>query len=227
MTTSTHVHRSTAYVKAITERGRTWKPDPITRQFRFIVRMAYACHQKQVPYDLAWSVQDRTMRATITATGAIPTPKPLPKPPKVKLVPDWKPSIWDGEYRLDAYQDANRNRKCPGFVIEHSCGLSLVHRSETGELGVTEHGDNEDIRHDWLLTHTTSGLGFGLSLNFKRATNALLFAASFAVDWKQDANTLKSNPEFRRASYSVQAAYGRAHEKDTAKRRLSEMERAA
>ena len=102
-----------------------------------------------------------------------------------------------------------------------------MHRSESGELGVTEHGDNEDIRQDWLLTHTSSGLGFGLSLNFKRATNALLLAASFAVDWKQDANTLKSNPEFRRASYSVQAAYGRADEKDRAKRRLSEMERAA
>lgn len=227
MTTSAHLHRSTAYVKAITERGRTFRPEPITSQFRFIVRMAYACHLKQVPYDLAWSVQDRTMHTTITATGAIPTPKALPKPPKVKLVPDWKPSIWDGEYRLNAYQDANRNRKCPGFVIEHSCGLSLVHRSESGELGVTEHGDNEDIRQDWLLTHTTSGLGFGLSLNFKRATNALLLAASFAVDWKQDANTLKSNPEFRRASYNVQAAYGRADEKDRAKRRLSEMERAA
>jgi hypothetical protein len=135
MSTSTRLHRSTAYVKAITERGGAWKPDPITKQFRFIVRMAYACNLKQVPYDLAWSIQDHRMSARITATGPIPTPKPLPKPPKVKLVPDWKPSIWDGEYRLDAYQDANRNRKCPGFVIEHSCGLSLVHRSESGELG--------------------------------------------------------------------------------------------
>src|SRR5438067_11875230 len=197
MTTSTHVHRSTAYVKAITERGGIWKPDPITPQFRFIVRMAYACHERQVPYDLAWSVQDRTMHATITATGAIPTPKRLPKPPTPKVVSDWKPSIWDAEYRLDAYHDANRKRRSPGFVIEHSCGLSLVHRSESGELGVTEHGENEDIRQDWLLTHTSSGLGFGLTLNFKRATNALLLAASFAVDWTQDANTLKSNPEFR------------------------------
>jgi hypothetical protein len=227
MIACTRVHCSTAYVKAITERGGAWKPEPITRQFRFIVRMAYACHQRQVPYDLAWSVQDRRMQATITATGAIPTPKPLPKPPKVKVVSDWKPSIWDGEYRVDAYQDRSRNRKCPGFVIEHSCGLSLVHRSESGELGVTEHGENEDIRQDWLLTHTTSGLGFGLSLNFKRATSALLLVASFAVDWTQHANTLKSNPEFRRASYSVQAAYGRGNEKDTAKRRLSEMERAS
>jgi hypothetical protein len=189
--------------------------------------MAYACHQQQVPCDLAWSVQDRTMHATIMATGAIPTPKPLPKPPKAKLVPDWKPVIWDREYRLDAYHDANRNRRCPGFVIEHSCGLSVVHRSEWGELGVTDHGENEDTRQNWLLTHTQSGLGVGLALNFKRATNALLPAASFAVDWTQDADKLKSNPEFRRASYSVQAAYGRGYEKDTAKRRLSEMEPAA
>src|ERR1700719_4091367 len=141
MTTSIHRHRSTAYVNAITERGRTWKPDPITTQFRFIVRMAYACHERQVPYDLVWCVQDRRMRATITATGAIPTPKPLPKPPKVKVVSDWKPAIWDAEYRLDAYHDRNRNRKCPGFVIGHYCGLSLVHRSESGELGVTEYGE--------------------------------------------------------------------------------------
>jgi hypothetical protein len=227
MTASTRVHCSTAYVKAITERGGMWKPEPITRQFRFIVRMAYACHQRQVPYDLAWTVHDCRMQATITATGAIPTPNALPKPPKVKLVPDWKPSIWDGEYRLDAYQDANRKRKCPGFVIEHSCGLSLVHRSESGELGVTEHGENEDIRQDWLLTHTSSGLGFGLTLTFKRATSALLLAASFAVDWTQDANTLKSNFEFRRASYSVQAAYGSAYQKDAARCRLVEMEHPA
>ena len=102
-----------------------------------------------------------------------------------------------------------------------------MHRSESGELGVTEHGDDEDIRQDWLLTHTSSGLGFGLSLNFKRATDALLLVASFAVDWKQDANTLKGNPEFRGPANSVQAAYGRSFEKDTAKRRLGEMERAA
>ena len=47
-------HRSSAYVKAIGDRGRAWKPDPITNQFRFIVRMAYACHERNVPYDLTW-----------------------------------------------------------------------------------------------------------------------------------------------------------------------------
>jgi hypothetical protein len=220
-------HQSSAYVKAIAERGRTWKPDPITAQFRFIVRLAVACHERQVPYDVAWSVRDRMMLATITATGAIPTPKPLPKAPKLKLVSDWKPTIWDAEYRLEAYYDANLKRMRPGFVIAHSCGLSLVHPSESGELGVTEHGADEDIRQRWLLTHAASGLGFGLTLNFKRATDALLLAASFPVDWTRDADALKSNPEFRRAGYSVQAAYGSAYEKDMAKRRLAELERAA
>ena len=80
------------------------------------------------------------MRATITATGNIPMPKPLPKAPKLKIVSDWKPAIWDAAYRLDAYHDGTLNRMRPGFVIEHSCGLSLVHPSESGELGVTEHG---------------------------------------------------------------------------------------
>jgi hypothetical protein len=223
MTTSTtHLHRSTAYV-AIVERGRTWKPDPITAQFRFIVRMAYACHERQVSYDVAWSLQDRRMRATITATGEIPMPKPLPKPPTLKQVSNWKPAIWDAVYRLDAYHDAKRRRRCPGFVIEHSCGLSLVHPSESDELG----GDDVDIRQNWRVTHTGSGLGFGLTLNFKRAMDALLLAASFAVDWTEDADTLKSNPDFHRAGYSVQAAFGTAYEKDAAKRRLGEIERAA
>jgi len=218
-------HRSTAYVKAIAERGRTWKLDPITAQFRFVVRLAHACHERQVPYDLMWSPQGSTMRVTITASGKIPTPKPLPKPPKLKLVSDWKPAIWDAVHRLEAYSDGNRKR--PGFVIEHASGLALVHPSESGELGVAEHGDNEDIRQNWLLTHSASGLGFGLTLNFKRATDALLPAASFPVDWTHPADMLKANSDFRRAGYSVQAAFGTAHEKDTAKQRLAELECAA
>jgi len=187
-------HRSTAFVKAITERGRA--SDPITDQFRFVARLAVACHERGVTYDLMWSPQGSTMRATITATGNIPTPKPLPKAPRLKLVSDWKPAIWDAAYRLEAYSDGNRKR--PGFVIEHSCGLALVHPSESGELGVSEHGDNVDIRQNWLLTHSGSGLGFGLTLNFNRASNALLLAATFPVDWTQPAESLKANPDFRR-----------------------------
>jgi hypothetical protein len=213
-------HRSTAYVRAIAERGRTWKPDPITPQFRFIVRMAYACHERGVPYEVEWRAQEGMMAGTITASGKIPTPKPLPKPPKLRLVPAWKPAIWDAAYRLEAYHDANLKRRCPGFVIEHSCGLSLVHPSESGELGVTAHGADEDIRQRWLITHTASGRGFGLTLNFKRATDALLLAASFAVDWTQDVAALEANSEFRRAGHTVVATFGRGYERDSAKRHL-------
>jgi hypothetical protein len=220
-------HRSTAYVKSIGDRGRAWKPNPITAQFRFIIRMAVACHERNVAYDLTWERHESVMRATIAATGNIPMPKPLPKAPKLKVVANWKPTIWDAVYRVEAYHDATLNRMRPGFVIEHSCGLSLVHPSESGELGVTEHGANEDIRQGWLVTHSASGKGFGLTLSFKRATDALLLAASFSVDWTQDVDSLKTNPEFRRAGYTVQAAFSTGFEKDSAKRRLAEMERAA
>src|ERR1700693_4142839 len=139
-------HRSTAYVKSSQARHHWRKPEPITNQFRFIVRLAYACHERHVPYALAWNLADGLMSAMITATGNIPMPKPLPKAPKLKIVANWKPAIWDAAYRLEAYYDSTRNRKSPGFVIEHSSGLSLVHPSESGELGVAEHGADEDIR---------------------------------------------------------------------------------
>jgi len=206
---------------------RTW-PNADHRSVPVCVRLAVACHERKVPYDFMWSPQGSTMCATITATGKIPTAKPLPKAQRLKLVSEWKPAIWDAVYSLEAYYDANRKRRCPGFVIVHSCGLSPAHPSESGELGVSEHGENVDIRQNWLLTHSGSGLGFGLTLNFRRATNVLLLrAASFAVDWTQPADTLKSNPEFRRAGYSVQAAFGNSSDKDNAKRRLAELERAA
>ena len=64
-------HRSTAYVKPINLRGRAWKPHPITNQLRFVIRMAYACHEQNVPYDLTWVRRDSLMAATITATGNI------------------------------------------------------------------------------------------------------------------------------------------------------------
>jgi hypothetical protein len=224
---STSTHRSTAFVNAITERGRAWKADPITSQFRFIVRMAVACHEQNVPYDLAWAVENRRMRATIMATGKIPTPKPLAKPPKLKPVSVWKPAIWDGVYRLEAFYDSTLNKMRPGFVIEHSCGLSLVHLSESGELGVTENGGDEDIRQRWFVTHTGSGRGFGLTLSFKRAVDALVMAAGFPVDWTQSVTTLSSCAEFRRAGNTVIAAYGTRWDKDAAKRKLAELERAA
>ena len=189
--------------------------------------MAAACHDLDVPYDLAWALDGKRMRATITATGRIPTPKPLAKPPKRKPVSAWKPAIWDAVYRLDAFYDATLGKMRPGFVIAHSCGLSLVHPSESDELGITEHGADEDVRQKWFVTHTASGKGFGLTLTFKRATDALLLAASFPVDWTLDAEVLKSNIQFRRAGNTVIAAYGTSGDKDVARRKLAELERAA
>jgi hypothetical protein len=220
-------HKSTAYVQANTTRGRSWKPEPITPQFRFVIRMAVACHERGVAYDVAWNRAGSVMRATITATGDLPMPKPLPKPPKLTLVSAWKPAIWDAEYKLDAWDDSKLGRKRPGFVIAHSCGLSLVHPSESGELGVTEHGESEDIRENWLITHTASGRGFGLTLTFKRAADALLLAASLPVDWTQDVAVLARQPDFQRAGNTVIAAYGSGFERDSAKRKLAELERAA
>jgi hypothetical protein len=223
MSASIRTHRSTAYVKPIHQRGRAWKLDPITNQFRFIIRMAYACHERQVPYVLTWGLADGVMSATILATGDIPMPKPLPKAPRLKVVANWKPSIWEAAYRLEAYHDANLKRRCPGFVIEHSCGLSLVHPSDSDELG----GDDADIRQNWRVTHTGSGLGFGLTLNFKRATDALLLAASAPVDWTIDADSIKASPECRRAGNTVLATFGKGYERESAKRYLVDLERAA
>ena len=221
-------HRSTAFVKSLND--RVWQRgafEPITPQFRFIVRMAYGCHTHGVPYDVAWRFFDGRMSATVIVTGNVPTPKPLPKAPKAKPVATWKPAIWDADYRLDAYGDPKQpGKKCSGFVIAHSSGLSLVHPSTTGELGVGDCGD-EDIRQGWFVIHSASGKGFGLTLNFKRATDALLLAASFPVDWTQDADLIATQPEFKRAGYTVLAAYGSAYEKDAAKRKLAEVELAA
>ena len=224
MSTSVHTHSSTAFVKPINQRGHAWKPDPISAQFRFVVHMAVACHDRDVPYVLTWGLADGVMAATIQVSGDnIPMPKPLPKQPKLKPVQAWKPSVFEAEYRLDAYHDANLRRRCPGFVIEHSCGLSLVHPSDSDELG----GNDSDIRQNWRITHTASGLGFGLMLNFKRSVNALLLAGSFPVDWTMDAESIKTNLECRRAGNTVLATFGTGYDRDSAKRRLEDLERAA
>jgi hypothetical protein len=53
--------------------------------------MAYACRNSGVPYDVQWTqAENGTIAATVTATGDIPMPKALPKPPKAKPVSDWQ-----------------------------------------------------------------------------------------------------------------------------------------
>ena len=204
-------HKSTAYASS-------------TQQFRFILRLANACHAKGGAYDVEWRrVGDGSrMAATITAAGDIPTPKALPKPPREKPVAIWKPAIWDAAYSLEAY--ATEAKKQPGFVIAHSSGLSLVKPSDTGEWGAND----DDIRDNWRLTHAASGRGFGLQTTFKRATEALLLAASFAgVDWTQDIATLANNGEARRAQNTVLAKYGKGYTRNAAQDRLEREQREA
>jgi len=242
--TRTITHRSSAYVPSLElRRPYTYcKTAEVSKQFRFIVRLAVACAAQGVEYDVQWSQRfgsdgthapgDRivnSMVATITAAGAsIPVAKPLQKPPALRLVQEWKPRFHEAVYKLDAWgvkaQDGTITRRA-GFAIEHSSGLSLVCATSTGEWG-SDSGDADPLGATWLLTHTASGLGFGLSLKFARAVKALLAAASHPVDWTADLDTLQG-PAFQRAGLSVQAEFGSARERDSATRRLEAMERAA
>jgi hypothetical protein len=81
MSTSIRSHRSKAFVKPIDQRGRAWKPDPITNQFRFVIRMAYACHENGVPYVLTWGLADGLMSAAISASGTYQCPSHFPNHP--------------------------------------------------------------------------------------------------------------------------------------------------
>jgi hypothetical protein len=212
MSTSVHTHRSTATIKPIAQRGRTWKPDPITPQFRFVIRMAFACAERDVPYVLTWGLADGIMSATITATGNIPMPKPLPKLALAKPRRDWKPRMFEAEYRLDAWEGNKRKR--PGFVIAHSSGLSLVRPSDTGEW------PEEDARYGWRITHSASGLGFGVDLPFSKAVIALSSVAG-TCDWTLPVEQLRQQAGFSRAGLMVQANYGKGWTKERAKERLA------
>lgn len=212
-------HMSKAYVKQIAPRlQRRGVYEPITNQFRFIVRLAHACARAGVPYDVKWYVGGLMASATITAEGAIPAARPLPRPPALRAVAEWRPAIAESVYRLNAYSAPDGVQ--PGWVVFHSSGLSLVKPSANGEeLGA----DGEDIRSNWRLTHTASGKYFGVVGNFQTAARALLLAASFPVDWTQDAKGLTASPEFRRAGLTVKVQFSRGIERAQAERQLLDL----
>ena len=220
------VHKSTAFIQPIAARHRGYggKTEPISRQFRFVIRMAYACHERGVPYNVLWARHEEDqISATILAVGAVPTPRALPKPPAEKPLAFWKPTVFEAVYRLDAY--SNGQGKCPGFVIGHSSGLCLVHPSDSGELGMNADGQEDDIRENWRVTHRASGQGFGVTLTFKKAVEALILAASYPVDWKLDIPTLAKDPQARRANYAILARYGNPSQREHAKHNLDEIEK--
>ena len=194
-------HRSIAFIRRIQDRyaedvfrrmyGRLYKVPyskrnrivPITDQVRYVIRMAYACAQSGVPYNVEWSVQPILTVVSITVQGpVIPTVKPLPKESRLKIVSEWKPTVWDAEYSLEALIVPVTGKYASGFVIRHSSGLALVKPSNSGELGITAAGENDDIHTGWCVIHSRTGRSLGLELSFVRAVKALLIAAQQPVD---------------------------------------------
>lgn len=151
-------------------------------------------------------------RATITVTAEkIPAAKALPKAPAPRVVADWKPRFHEAEYKLDAYD--TREGRQPGFVIEHSSGLSLMCPSSTGEWGEgAEYGDADPAGKNWRVQHTKSGLGFGIQQTLAKAAKALLLAASCPVDWTQPREAF-DEVKFRAAGAAVLAAFGSPEQK--------------
>lgn len=242
-------HRSMAYFPALTGR------DEMSKQARFVIRMALACHEAGTPYDVQWKyrweepVEDKAVYvrpsdrpepehmpgcsirrwyAVLTATGDIPMPKPFPKAPKARtMAATWKPNIFaEASYRTNVGKDKD-GKDQSGWIIEHSSGLSLVKfgQSDTGELKADEDCDPMD---GWRLTHTQSLLGFGIIGKFSRMVTALCFTEPL-TDWTASVEELGKLPTFKRIGLMVEAEYGNASQRkyaaDTLKRMGGPIER--
>ena len=206
-------HKSTAFIGALGGR------DKVTAQFRFVIRAAVAAHDANIEYDMRWwsllGTRSDDRRMAVTFEAVIPpafSPKPLPKLTVAKPWQDWKPRMFEAEYRLEAWEGDKRKR--PGFVISHSCGLSLVRPSDIGEW------PDDDARSGWRITHSVSGLGFGVDLPFSRAVTALLSVAG-ECDWTLPVDELRQQAGFSHAGLIVQANYGKGWTKERAKERLA------
>lgn len=212
-------HRSSALI-SVPQRGYGLAQSEPSKQFRMVVRLAVACADAGVEYDIAWNLS--AGRVTITCQGSsIPAAKPLPKEKRTKAIADWKPKQWEGEYQLECWMDANLKRLTPGMVIAHSSGPSLMMPCSTGEWG-SEHGD-ADPNGKWSVTHTASGRGIGLRLPIARAAEALIFMASCGSDWHLSIDELKEQPVAQRALYTTIARFGNSAERDHAERRLASL----
>jgi hypothetical protein len=213
-TPAARYHQSSAYIHQWDQ--RTYHENgTISKQARFVLRLALACAEKQIPYQLTWDLNG-SARATIRVDGpTIPLPRQFPKYKAPKVPGDWKPSPFEAVYRLDAFTDEDGKQQ-PGFALSHSCGLSLVRpgESDSGEL---ESGDcQETVLDRWRITHTSSGGGFGLSLPFNRAVRALLKAAASGCDWSQSSEALTADQTTRRISLQLEAEFGDKRTRETA-----------
>lgn len=203
-------HRSTVFFPELKCKfaGKRVVRDEMSKQARFLIRMALACHDNGVAYDVKWERrgigEGAFFAATLTAEGNLPMPKPFPKPPRAKVA-TWKPDIMgEASYRINA--NAPKAEPHSGWIIEHSSGLCLVKfgQSDSGELVAPE---GEDIRDGWMVTHTATLLGAGMKLGFQTACKALIHLASLWNGW----NEYKSGnlpDEGMRAVLCTQDAFG-------------------
>lgn len=222
-------HRSMAYFPAFTGR------DEMSKQARFVVRMALACHEAGTPYSVEWKYRwvkpedenkgvyyarpsdrptplhmpgcsVRLWYATLTAEGQLPMPKPFPKAPKARTRTLWKPNVFaEASYRVNVGLD-REGKAQSGWIIEHSCGLSLVKfgQSETGEL---VNGDSCEPMDGWHLTHTASLKGWDVKGKLAKMVQALQFAEPL-MDWRNNEKGLAAHPDWKRIGLTIMAEYG-------------------
>lgn len=240
-------HKTTVLIPSYQNRGRSWNLDNISNQFRFLIRQAVALHDAGLPYTLDWrfkptnacnvlnDAREHTATSFDLAFGAtlecfdlpfMPPAKQLPKEKTARVKQDWKPRIFECEYRLEAFIDKTKDNKLmPGFVAAHSCGLSLVKPSDTGELTDETNPDSDsDMRQGWFIVHTQSGLGFGITTTFQKATAALLMAAEGGLDWSRPISLLEEN--YKRVNHEVIAKFGNSQQKASSRTRLEAFARA-
>jgi len=226
------LHRTTVVFQPISENY-----DPhgaTTKQARYLIRLAVACNEAFVPYEIEWGPKQNHVfsgfGATLTIRDVpyIPEAKPFPKEIKRRAV-DWKPKPFQAEYRLEAYVSTEKDevKWCPGFVIDHSSGLSLVRPSANGEWNNEVEDDDRKVTDDWRVTHRESGRGFN-PVNFKRAVDILLLVAG-ELDWTLPMDELAKNPAgLKRCIDLVEANFGSERwSRNRAKERLEHAEQAA
>ncbi len=207
------MHRSRAYI---------YSDRPASTQARIIIRMAVACYNAGIPYEMRWDTAQQTkVSITVEQSTRIPTIKPLPKAPKAKPVTDWKPKPLEAVYRLDVL-DTQKGKR-PAMVLEHSCGLCLT--NPVNDEWIDKLGNSVNPSHGWRLTHTSSGKTVGLdATTLTKARAQLLYAASL-IDWNVSADAL--TPAHFAAGNRLVAQFGKGHAKTWAEERLAHLEKVA
>jgi hypothetical protein len=173
-------------------------PDPI----RFIIRLAVACHNAGVEFDVGVqpltynfrrcnSIKYSENTATvlqISVYGPVPPvslkfarSEPKPKQEKAKGA--------KGECRLNVLDAVpsficnDQKRRAGAVAVHHPCGLSVTAKSSSMQLGTCD-GDADPKGKVWGVTHRATGLLVchdAAGLSFDAARKALVKLAD--LDW--------------------------------------------